>query len=109
MVRKGMKERNLENHDGMFEIESSIPTVISTKYQQQTSEPIVQMCSVKKVFSKISQNSQENTCPRGSILKKLQVLNNEKPKQWQYTKKVGPGTQDSPLGALQTGTRTRNS
>ena len=28
------------------------------------SEAIVQSCSVKKVFLKISQNSQENTCAR---------------------------------------------
>ena len=30
-------------------------------------------CSVRKVFSKISQNSQENTCTRGSFLIKLQA------------------------------------
>ena len=30
-------------------------------------------CSVKKVFLKISQNSQENTCDRVSFLIKLQV------------------------------------
>ena len=80
---------NLENNDGMFEIESSFPTVISTKYQQQTSEPIVQMCSVKEVFSKVSQNSQENTYPRVSILKKLQVLNNKKTKAMTVYQKSG--------------------
>ena len=32
-----------------------------------------QRCSVKKVFMKISQNSQENTCARASFLIKLQV------------------------------------
>ena len=32
------------------------------------------MYSVKKVFSKISQNSQENTCARVSFLIKLQAL-----------------------------------
>ena len=31
---------------------------------------VVQRCSVKKVFLKISQNSQENTCARVSFLKK---------------------------------------
>ena len=36
----------------------------------------VQRCSVKKVFLKISQNSQENTCARVSFLIKLQVLRN---------------------------------
>ena len=30
----------------------------------QRSEAVVQMCSVKKVFLEISQNSQENTCTR---------------------------------------------
>ena len=32
-----------------------------------------QMCSVQKVFSKISQNSPENTCARVSFLIKLQA------------------------------------
>ena len=34
----------------------------------QHSEAAVQMCSVKKVFLEISQNSQENTCTRVSFL-----------------------------------------
>ena len=34
-------------------------------------EAVAQRCSVKKVFSEISQNSQENTCARVSILIKL--------------------------------------
>ena len=33
----------------------------------------VQRCSVKKVFLKISQNSQENTCARVSFMIKLQA------------------------------------
>ena len=37
-------------------------------------EAVVQMCSVKKVFLKISQNSQENTCARVSYLIKLQAF-----------------------------------
>ena len=37
-------------------------------------EAVVQTCSVKKVFLEISQNSQENTCPRVSFLIKLQAL-----------------------------------
>ena len=37
------------------------------------SEVVVQRCSVKKFFLKISQNSQENTCARVSILIKLQA------------------------------------
>ena len=33
----------------------------------------LQMCSVKKVFLEILQNSQENTCARASFLIKLQA------------------------------------
>ena len=38
-----------------------------------TAEAVVQRCSVKKVFLKISQNSQENTCARVSFLIKFQA------------------------------------
>ena len=34
-------------------------------------EAVAQKCSLKKVFLKISQNSQENTCVRASFLIKL--------------------------------------
>ena len=34
---------------------------------------VAQRCSVKKLFLKISQNSQENTCARVSFLIKLQA------------------------------------
>ena len=36
-------------------------------------EAVAQRCSVKKVFLKISQNSQENNCARVSFLIKLQT------------------------------------
>ena len=36
-------------------------------------EAVAQRCSVKNVFSGISQNSQENTCARVSFLIKLQA------------------------------------
>ena len=36
-------------------------------------EAVVQSCSVVKVFVEISQNSQENTCARASILINLQA------------------------------------
>ena len=39
----------------------------------QHSEAVVQMCSVKKVFLEIAQNSQENTCTTASFLIKLQA------------------------------------
>ena len=34
----------------------------------QHSEAVVQMCSLKKLFLEISQNSQENICARASFL-----------------------------------------
>ena len=37
------------------------------------SEAVELRCSVRKVFSEISQNSQENTCARVSFLIKLQA------------------------------------
>ena len=40
----------------------------------QFTEAVFQKCSVKKVFLKISQNSQENTCASVSFLIKLQAL-----------------------------------
>ena len=50
-----------------------------TKFQELfidgiTLEAVVQRCSVKKVFLKILQNLQENTCTRVPFLIKLQVL-----------------------------------
>ena len=39
----------------------------------ENTEVVVRRSSVKKVFLEISQNSQENTCARGSFLKKLQL------------------------------------
>ena len=36
-------------------------------------EAVIQRCSVKKVLSEISENSQENTCARASFLVKLQA------------------------------------
>ena len=38
-----------------------------------SSEAVVKRCSVKNVFLKISQNSQENTCAIVSFLIRLQV------------------------------------
>ena len=39
----------------------------------KSSEAVDQRCSVKNVFLKISQNSQENTCARASFLIRLQA------------------------------------
>ena len=46
-------------------------TKVSGKFISQ--EPVVQRCSVKKVFLEISQNSQENPCARVSFLITLQA------------------------------------
>ena len=43
------------------------------KEKELEAETVSQMCSVKKVFLKISQNLQENTCTRVSFLIKLQT------------------------------------
>ena len=39
-----------------------------------TTEAVAQRCSVKKVFSEILQNSQENNCARAPFLMKVQAL-----------------------------------
>ena len=41
---------------------------------QRFTEAVAQRCSVKKMFLEISQNSQENTCARVSLLIKMQAL-----------------------------------
>ena len=45
--------------------------IFSTPFHNE--ETVSRMCSVKKVFLEISQNSQESTCARVSFLIKLQV------------------------------------
>ena len=42
------------------------------KLKMTLTEAVVQRCSVKKLFLKFSQNSQENTCSRVSSLINLQ-------------------------------------
>ena len=50
-------------------------TVVSINFipKIKNTEAVVRRYSVKKVFLEISQNSQENTCARGSFLIKLQA------------------------------------
>ena len=43
------------------------------KYSKQYLEAVARRCSIKKVFLEISQNSQENTCARDTLLIKLQA------------------------------------
>ena len=45
--------------------------------KSKSSEAVAQRCPVKKVFLKISQNSQENSCARFYCLVKLQTLPRE--------------------------------
>ena len=45
----------------------------SVMKELKMTEAVAQRCSVKKVFPEISQNSQENTCPKISFLIKLQA------------------------------------
>ena len=47
---------------------------------QTSTEPVVRRCPVEKVFLKISQNSQENTCARASFSIKLQAASASKMK-----------------------------
>ena len=51
-----------------YHIFSIVPVISEADYRR---------CSVKKVFLKISQNSQENTCARVSFLIKLQAFSCE--------------------------------
>ena len=46
---------------------------VETAVRKGSSEAVTRRCSVKKLFLEISQNSQENTCSRVSLLLKLQV------------------------------------
>ena len=51
---------------------ASLIDIQCLKFQKQSSREVVKRCSVQKVFLKISENSQENTCSRVSFLIKLQ-------------------------------------
>ena len=48
-------------------------TIKNVNYLFRSSEAVAQICSVKKVFLNISQNSKENTCARVSFLIKSQA------------------------------------
>ena len=52
---------------------SLINSVVATVAVCLVSEAVVRRCCLKKVFLKISQISQENTCARASFSKKLQA------------------------------------
>ena len=51
----------------------NIEYILSSKFIVNA-EAVTQRCSVKKLFSEVSQNSQENTCTRVTFSIKLQGL-----------------------------------
>ena len=51
------------------------PNTMTIEMSSPQTEAVVQRCFVNKVFLEISQNSQENTCVRVSLLIKLQASN----------------------------------
>ena len=68
-LRKGFLQNTsgrllLQNHDLLFFVQ---------KCHHHFPGAAVRRCSVKKVFSEISQNSHENTCARVSLLIELQA------------------------------------
>ena len=64
---------NLYNHYSQTDISciSQYKIYKSTFFTEHVSEAVAQRCSVKKMFLKISNNSQENTCARVSFITKL--------------------------------------
>ena len=68
IIRKNTTTTNLQKITHEKEIVSS---------KSIKREAVAKRCSVKKVFLKISQNSQENTCARVSFLIKLQEVKKE--------------------------------
>ena len=74
---------SLKFHEKVLQKLSIQSSKIKTSFKNQSSrvtesvnlitDAVVQRCSVKKVFLKILQNSQENTCARVSFLIKLQA------------------------------------
>ena len=59
---------NINNYIVTVDIEEHLTTQFCTleQFLEEDSEGVVQRCSVKMVFGKISQDSQESTCVRGS-------------------------------------------
>ena len=55
-------------------ISGGIKLINSLKFAKETMEAVVHRCSVKKVFLKILQNSQENECARVSFFNKVAGL-----------------------------------
>ena len=81
VVSKNSIFRNLTyvlDADGNFDLPSAFLYALCELLEEQAVlcgniETVVQRCSVKKVFLKMSQSSQEGTCTRDSFLIKLQA------------------------------------
>ena len=52
---------------------NQVKYVYTDDYKIKITEAVTKMCSVEKVFLKISQNSQENTCGRVSFVIRLEA------------------------------------
>ena len=84
---------------------SKIVSKVLSKYlgNSGTSRGSHQRCSVKKVFLRISQNSQENICARASFLIKLQAKNMYSYKTPLVAASADPGLpQTSAFGCFET-------
>ena len=71
MVKKEQENRAVVSSEK--ESLKSENLIITESLTFEHSEVVAQSCSVKKVFLKISYNSQENTCARVSFLIKLEA------------------------------------
>ena len=63
----------LNRNKFVFTFATNTFSKVGVKKPATFTEAVVLRCSVKKVFLRILQNSQENTCARVSLLIKLQV------------------------------------
>ena len=68
-----MKHFLEDAYEAIFPRSSKLRVHLLTCDECRLTEAVTRRCSVKKVFLKISQNSQENTCARVSFLMKLQA------------------------------------
>ena len=68
-----INEESESCHRGNKSSDRTILKFSRRKYCKKVTEVVVRRCSIKKLFLKISQNSQESTCVRVSFLIKLQA------------------------------------
>ena len=63
----------IASHEKIFRKEFILSEIAFSGFKPAKTEAVFQRCSIKKLFSEISQNSQENICARVSFLIKLQT------------------------------------